>query len=189
MTSLLIEPSPLWPIAPRYSSRPFPPYRFTPGLNKHPTALPEGHSYGHDIANEIKTHMPISDWKKNDVYLYGIDLYHQGYLWESHEAWEALWHLTKKTDAEGQFLQGLIQNSAALLKIHLKQWAPARHLSHEAWERLCAVLDSAACIEPKNQFMGIDLEKLLQGMQSYYKSLWESKKAISNSPPLLILSL
>lgn len=184
----LTQPLPLWPEAPRYTKRTLPPYRFTPGLNKHPTALPEGHSYGHDIADEVKTHISIENWKQNEIYLYGIDLYHQGYLWESHEAWEALWHLTGKTDPEGQFLQGLIQNSAALLKVHLKQWAPARHLSHEAFERLCSVLESSTCAETKNIFMGLPLEKFLQDMQAYYKSLWKGEEAIGASPPLLKLS-
>ncbi len=184
----LTEPSPLWPAAPRYSSRPFPRYRFTPGLNKHPTGHPEGHSRGHDIAEEVKEHIPISEWRKNDVYLYGIDLYHQGYLWESHEAWEALWHLTGKTDPEGQFLQGLIQNSAALLKIHLQQWAPARHLSHEAWERLCTVLESAVCAASQNGFMGVDLKNFLQEMQRYYKPVWAMEDRIALPYPLLKLS-
>ena len=183
----LQEPSPLCPEALRYSQRAFPKYRFTPGLNKHPTAHPEGHSRGHDIADEIKTHMAPENWQQNDVYLFGVDLYHQGYLWESHEAWEALWHLTGKTDPEGQFLQGLIQNSAALLKVHLQQWAPARHLSHESWERLCMVLNSSVCAESKNKFMGLDLEKFIQEMQHHYHPLWDKGEGIQPPPPLFEL--
>ncbi len=180
----LTEPPPLWPDALRYSQRKFPSYRFVPGLNPHPTGNPAGHSYKQHL--EIKTHLSPDQWKSNDIYLFGIDLYHQGYLWESHEAWEALWHLTQKNDAEGQFLQGLIQNAAAQLKIHLQQWSAAKHLSHEAWERLCFVLGSGVCDE-KNYFMGIDVSKLAMTLQNYYGSLWTESHSPSEQAPKLLI--
>lgn len=170
------EPSPIWPEAPRLCpERPFPRYRFTPGLNPHPTSHPEGHS---------KEHVPPNQWQENRIFLFGIDLYHQGYLWESHEAWEALWHLTAKEDGEGQFLQGLIQNSAAQLKVHLKQWSAARQLSHEAWERICQVFSSGIC-DIKGRFMGIDVSRLAEEMQAHYGVLWRGRDEVKGSPPHL----
>ena len=42
----MIEPHPPDPAWPRYSTRPFPSYRFVPGKSPHPRRDPHGHSYG-----------------------------------------------------------------------------------------------------------------------------------------------
>jgi hypothetical protein len=169
----------IWPEAPRLCpQRPFPPYRFVPGLSPHPHQSPKGHSYGRP--DEKPSYLPPDRWRENELYLYGIDLYHQGYLWESHEAWEALWHLTGKEDAEGQFLQGLIQNAAALLKVHLKQWDGARHLSREAHRRLVFVVRSGA-----RSLMGVDVAGFTRSMESFYGPLWEGQERVASGPPRL----
>lgn len=175
------EPSPVWSNAPRHCpQRPFPPYRFTPGLNPHPRQNPKGHAYGR--AEEKPSCLPPERWQENEPYLFGVDLYHQGYLWESHEAWESLWHLTDKEGVEGQFLQGLIQNAAALLKVHLKQWEGARHLSKEAHRRL-----QFAAMHRPGRLMGVELVKLLCDVEAYYLPLWEGKDAVEGEPPALVL--
>lgn len=97
----------------RYSTTPFPPYRFLPGLNPHPYESPQGHSYG-------KPEPPVvplisENWSKNEAYLYGIDLYNHHYWWESHEAWEGLWK-ADSDETTRDFLQGLIKISAAFMK-------------------------------------------------------------------------
>ncbi len=161
------EPKPIWPEAPRYCpERPFPPYRFTPGFNPHPRQDPKGHAYGR--TEERPAYLPPERWQENKTYLFGVDLYHQGYLWESHEAWESLWHLTDKEGVEGQFLQGLIQNSAAQLKAHLQEYKGARHLNQEATRRFEFVIRSSPI------FMGLSLRTLLETMKG-------------NSPPRLEL--
>lgn len=181
MTALSAEPLPVWPDAPRFSKRPaFPPYRFTPGANAHPRQNPQGHAYGK--AEEKPAYLPPERWKENELYLYGVDLYHAGYLWESHEAWESLWHLTDKEGVEGQFLQGLIQNAAALLKAHLRQWDGARHLSREAHRRM-----QFAAMHRVSPFMGIDLVEFLRTMEAYFLPLWEGKEGTSPPPPRLDL--
>jgi uncharacterized protein len=178
---VLKEPNPVWHEAPRYGPvRPFPPYRFTPGLNPHPRQNPKGHSYGRP--EETAVWLSPDRFGENALYLFGIDLYHQGYLWESHEAWETLWHLTDKEDAEGQYLQGLIQNSAALLKVHLGQWEGGRHLSGEAHRRL-----QFAAMHRTSPFMGIDLVDLLRAMEAFYLPLWEGEERVEGYPPRLTL--
>jgi len=175
------EPWPVWSDAPRYApKRGFPPYRFTPGVTPHPRQNPQGHSYGKK--DEKPDYLPPERWRENEFYLFGVDLYHQGYLWESHEAWETLWHLTDKEGAEGQLLQGLIQNAAALLKVHLKEWTGARHLSREAVRRL-----QFAAMRRKGPFMGVDLAKLLRDCESFYRPLWEGHDRVSGRPPRLVL--
>lgn len=149
-------------------------------MNAHPRQNPQGHSYGH--SEEKPAYLPPERWRENELYLYGIDLYHQGYLWESHEAWETLWHLTDKEGVEGQFLQGLIQNAAALLKAHLKQWDGARHLSKEAHRRL-----QFAAMHHAGDFMGIPLAEFLRHLESFYLPLWEGRSETQGDAPRLDL--
>lgn len=179
---------PLWPEAPRHClTREFPKYRFVPGLNPHPRGHPAGHAY--EIPEEKVAYLPPEKWRDNDLYLFGVDLYHQGYLWESHEVWETLWHLTKKDDVEGQFLQGLIQNSAAQLKVHLRHWGGAKHLSEEAHRRfhfvqLSGKLDQDGC------FMGLSVSRLMKDIERYYGPVWTGKsEEVSGQPPRIILEL
>lgn len=177
------EIHPLWPEAPRLCpQRDFPPYRFTPGFNPHPRADPRGHAYGQKEG--IPAYLPPDRWRENEPYLFGIDLYHQGYLWESHELWESLWHLTEKEGPEGQFLQGLIQNSAAQLKLHIQEITGAARLSREALRRLKFVLDSGVC-DKEGRFMGIPISELLQAMVFHYRPLWEKKKKVLGDAPRL----
>ncbi len=121
---------PVWPAAPRFDpGLVLPPYRFLPGFNKRP---------GED-------HCELRGFRA------GVDLYHAGYLWEAHEAWEALW---KESDdaQERDFLQGLIQVSAALIKVHIEQWRGAGRLIARARERLAR----ATGLE------GVDVAELLE---------------------------
>ena len=104
-------PDPYWP---KYGKDPFPAYRFVPGRAPHPRRDPLGHSYG---TPEPKPPPPDPEkWKENALYLHGIDLYNYAYWWECHEALEALWHAAGHESPTGQFLQGIIQVSAANLK-------------------------------------------------------------------------
>jgi hypothetical protein len=163
--------------------RKLPAYRYIPGRNPHPRRSPEGHSFGKK--EEKPPYLPPDRWRENEVYLFGIELYENDYFWESHELWESLWHLTKKEDAEGQFLQGLIQNAAAQLKIVAEQWDGARHLSQEAYRRLCFTRDSIV----EKIFMGLDLPTLLKEMEKHYGLLWNGEEKISGMRPCLYVSL
>lgn len=65
--------------------------------------------------------------------LAGIELYNQGLYWESHEAWEAVWH-TKK-GREWAFYQAMIHVAAALLKINREQFVGAHSQLTRALQR------------------------------------------------------
>lgn len=126
-----LPPDPSWP---RYSTRPFPSYRFLPGRTPHPRRDPSGHSYG-----QPEPHPPAfaSDlWHQSESYLHGIDLYNYGYWWECHEIFEGLWHAMGHRTQEGQFLQALIQVAAANLKWLLGALGPAGTLSQSGLEKL-----------------------------------------------------
>lgn len=117
----------------RYSSIPFPAYRYIPGQSPHPTRDPEGHSHGkgHEAPPQFDAH----NWRDCEIYLYGIDLYNHGYWWEAHEALEACWVAAGRTTTEGLFLQGLIQISVACLKQHQGFHEVAKRMGQEGLEK------------------------------------------------------
>lgn len=104
----------------RYApGRPFPPYAFLPGRDPHPVRDPAGHSFGRE--GGAPAYAPPERWQLGADYLHGVDLYNHAYFWEAHEAWEGLWHASKRDALQAEFLQGLIQCSAACLKISMEQ--------------------------------------------------------------------
>ena len=141
------ELRPIWPDAPRYGpDLPFPPYRFVSGLHPHPVRDPEGHSYGQAGKEDL---LP------DDAFRRGIDLYHAGYLWEAHEAWEGVWKASDDPVAR-DFYQGLIQLAASLIKRHVGEERGARGLAQAARERLTRVAAR------HREYMGLDIDALLE---------------------------
>ena len=142
------EPQAPFPDWPRYApERPLPPYRYVPGLNPHPVSDPRGHSHGHRPATQDP---PAPEaWASCADYRYAVDLHNFAYWWEAHEAWEGIWQHLDKAGEQGQFLQGLIQTSAGLLKSHLGSREGTRILLTEGLLRLRG-LDYP-------RYMGVDL--------------------------------
>lgn len=134
---------------PRLSSRAFPSYRFIPGLNAHPHRDPAGHSFGHVL--EVCLPLTEDNWRTHEFYLYGIDLYNRAYWWESHEAWETAWQALDKSSMIGQYLQGLIQISAAFIKWVSDQREGCQKLFELGLTRL-VLIESQQPV-----FLGIDL--------------------------------
>ena len=98
----------------RYTTRPFPRYRYIPGRSPHPVRDPDGHSFGHGPA-PLEA-FAAEDWPSCVEYLYGIDLFNNRYWWEAHESLEQCWVAAGRTTETGLFLQGLIQIAVACLK-------------------------------------------------------------------------
>lgn len=115
---------------------PLPPYRYVPGLGPHPFRSAAGHLYTDGRAPAEQPWDPAQPWRTDRRWLRGIDLYNQRYLWEAHEAWEALWHHAPRGSAEASLLQGLIQAAAGLLKRHMGEPAAAERLLVQATRRL-----------------------------------------------------
>jgi hypothetical protein len=154
----LVEPGPPDAAWPRYSSRPFPAYRFVPGLHPHPRRDPKGHSFG--VKEEAPPALPPERWRENQAYLYGVDLYNYAYWWECHEVLEALWHLTGREGTGAAFLQGLIQVAAANLRRHLGSSEGARRLAKEAVARLGSV--------GERSYMGLELEPFIRAVNDQH---------------------
>ena len=149
----------------RYSARPFPSYRYVPGLQPHPRRDPAGHSYERHPA--LGRHAPWDpeEWRTLDDWLYGVDLFNAFYFWEAHEAWEGLWATAERDSARALLLQGLIQIAAALLKTHMRVFAGAQILSNQGLDKLRRAADMQA------QLMGLDVAHVVQQFTTYWVPL------------------
>jgi len=142
--------TPVWKDAPRVGpDRPFPSYAFLPNRGMpHPIRDQDGHSHG--VEEEVVS-LPPERWREDEAYLRGIDLYHAGYLWEAHEAWEGIWKASTD-DAQRAYLRALIQIAAALIQARLDNPRGVAKLLERAAEGLDRV-KTARC-------MGVDTATL-----------------------------
>ena len=148
---------------PRYSARPFPAYRFVPGLHPHPRRDRDGHSYQPNLNPTPRTAWTVENWRQLTDWLYGVDLFNAFYFWEAHEAWEGLW-LVAEPDA-ALMLQGVIQIAAALLKTHMRVLDGARILSAHGLEKLRHVANA------RPMMMGLDLGDLIAQCTRFFDPL------------------
>ncbi len=141
----------------RYSSRPFPAYRFIPGQTPHPTRDPEGHSYNQEPDPLIS--FDPDKWHSCEEYLYGIDLFNHGYWWEAHEALEAVWVAAGRRTNTGLFVQGLIQVAVAHLKKFLGFDEVATRMSQAGLKKMM----------PVNQdYLGIEIAVFRTAVTAYF---------------------
>jgi hypothetical protein len=162
----------------RYAPRRnLPLYAFLPGRDPHPTRDARGHSFGVE-ATRVEYVAP-DRWRENEEYLFGVDLYNHGYLWEAHEAWETLWHRSKHDPEQADLLQGLIQCSAASLKIPMEQPAGLKKLSDAGTGRLESVAQRAG-----PHYMGLDLWDFILEFRAFAASEPES----ADERPRIVLS-
>ncbi len=150
---------------PRYSTAPFPSYRFIPGKSPHPTAHPDGHSYRPAGTPEPHVDLPRpEDWAASDTYLLATDLYNHGYWWEAHETWEALWQVSDKGGVQGRFLQGLIQLAACHLKWHMGHLDGVARLRESSLKYLRAAQSDGSA----GEYMGLEVTNLCTAVEIYY---------------------
>lgn len=157
--------------------RGFPAYAYLPGRDPHPVRDPAGHSHGQP--EPAAEYLPAERWRENAEYLYGVDLYNHGFLWEAHEAWESLWHLAKRRDeVQALLLQGLIQCAAACLKIPMDQPAGLEKLCAAGTEKLERVARASG-----DGYMGLDVRDFVARMRAFAAS---SPDSIEGRPSLAL---
>lgn len=142
---------------PRYSDRLLPAYRFVPGQTPHPTRDPAGHSYG--IAAEELASFDSAKWATCPQYLYGVDLFNHEYWWEAHEVWEIVWRAAGRQSAAGLFVQGLIQISAARLKLHQGFERAARRLAGKGLAKVSRM---------QGTYLGIDVAEFRVNVENLF---------------------
>lgn len=108
---------------PRLTSIPLPVARFVPG------AQTSGPRPGHAAAHSPGWAAAPSRWRESLDYLYGVDLFNDGFFWEAHESLETVWKQlgggchggesgaeTAEVAAARGVVRGVIQVSAAAVK-------------------------------------------------------------------------
>jgi predicted metal-dependent hydrolase len=148
---------------------PLPSYVFVPGgPYPHPTSDPAGHSY-----NRPREHPAAPDpdnWRDSRAFLRGVDLFNHGFYWESHEAWEGLWHACGRRGVVADFIKGLIQLAAAGVK-H-REGVPEGMATHalraaELWRETARSLPAG-----QERFLGLRIEGLIDLADAAARDGW-----------------
>jgi hypothetical protein len=87
--------------------------------------------------------------------LRGINLFNDGYYWESHEAWEGLWHAHGRRGPTADLLKALIKLAAAGVKV--REGQPAGVTTHA---RRAALLIVAVAEAVGPGHLGLNLTEL-----------------------------
>ncbi len=138
---------------------PLPPYTFVPGRTPHPHSDPRGHSFGKPVP-PVEPLDP-ANWQACLTYLHGIDLFHAGYYWEAHEAWERLWLACGRHGWLADLLKALIQLAAAGVKAYEGRSVGVTTHARRAAELFRSVAERQQ--QPRALCMGLDLLALAQG--------------------------
>ena len=142
-------------------------YRYVPGLHPHPLRHPAGHSYEPAAHGRRLPAWDPTNWRGLVDWLSGVDQFNAFYFWEAHETWEGLWAAIPRHCGPARVLQGLIQVTAALLKIHLGSLSAATTLARRGVDTLV----EAAARSPR--FMGLDLPQASHDFHRYFRPLAE----------------
>lgn len=118
-----------------------PPWSFVPGHRPHPRRHPEGHSYG---APEPVVSPPIR--RSDPAIARGEALFDQGYYWEAHEVFEAVWIAAGRKGPAADVARSIVQLAAAGVKLRQGVTAGASRLAISARDRLAAVASERAIV-------------------------------------------
>jgi uncharacterized protein len=94
-----------------------------------------------------------ADWEANEPYRYGAALCLNGFFWEAHEVWEAVWMACPANSRERRLLRTLIQLANAGLKLRMGRANAAARLLAEAEE----LLGDCEAAGRDRSFMGVDV--------------------------------
>lgn len=101
--------------------------------------------------------VPIAgdDWRGSPLYRRGWQLFDAGYYWETHEAWEFLWHAHDRRGPIADLLKALIKLAAAGVKVREGQPRGVTTHAGRARDLIDAVRQSAG-----PSLLGLDLDAL-----------------------------
>ena len=109
----------------------------------------------------------VAAWQGDAAYRYGARLYVEGFFWEAHEVWEAVWKVSSQNGVERLLLRGLIQLANAALKLRTGRGHAALRLLLEA----DALLGETAAAARSEVAMGVGLAPLRTAVQELAASL------------------
>jgi len=134
--------------------RAFPPYSFIGRGHgfPHPRNEPGGHA--RDLPEPEAEPLDLEAPHQCVEHLWGIDLFHHGYYWEAHEAWESVWFACGRRGDAAELLRGLILLAAAGVKARQGRPSGVRRLALGARRRFETLLAT------RRRAGGLDLEHL-----------------------------
>jgi len=124
---------------------PLPPHAHVPGRNAR-------HEEGHwdDVRATAEPGMSAEALAASPAFVSGMVFFENGFFWEAHEVWEAVWMACPPNSAEHRFVQALIQLANAELKLAMGK--------PKAATRLCGIASghlSEAARGGRNQVLGV----------------------------------
>jgi len=132
-----------------------PAYRHRPGQTPRPAESPAD-----AIAARAPAEFDPDQWQANVAYTYGFVLFENGFYWEAHEVWEAVWQSCQPNSRERQLLQALIQLANAELKRCLTQPVAAARLLAMADAHLAEAMDHRVSPGESERVIGVDIGAL-----------------------------
>lgn len=127
------------------TSVPLPPHAHVPGRNAR-------HAEGRwdDVRATAEPGMDAGALAASPAFAAGMDFFENGFFWEAHEVWEAVWMACPPNSAEHRFVQALIQLANAELKLAMDR--------PKAAQRLCGIAAthlSEAARGGRDQVLGV----------------------------------
>lgn len=152
-----------------------PPYAFLPGYKPHPKSDPNGHSYNLPEKKSSKLN-PYSPFECEN-YLYGIDLFNNGFYWEAHEEWEGVWNVHNKEGTQADFLKALIKICATGVKLRVSHFDGAKTHSITAKK----MFDEIKEYTNEDFYAGLDLNLLTKFCMDIYNNTEKFKVDAKNN--------
>lgn len=131
--------------------RSLPAEAYIPGRTRRPT----------ESAAACGPRLTAQTWRTQREYLWGFDLWHNGFPWEAHEAWEGLWRALDRSSPEALILQALIKLAAADVKTRQGREASARAHTLRAIELMRQASQRAG--EPA--LLGVDFQAFIDAIE------------------------
>ena len=92
---------------------------------------------------------------------HSLNLYNQGYYWESHVYFEALWNAHKRSGSVADFLKAMIKLGAAGVKLQIDQAENAKVHILRAHELFTSVMKAEG-----THFLDFDLSEIIRNLDS-----------------------
>src|SRR5829696_7029163 len=146
---------------------PLPARAHVPGSGSAPDRAPL------EAAKRLVRKPAVAAWQGDAAYRYGARLYVEGFFWEAHEVWEAVWKVSSQNGVERLLLRGLIQLANAALKLTMGRGNAALRLLIEA----DALLGDTAAAAGSEVAMGVGLAPLRTAVQELAASLGAGAEA------------
>ena len=129
----------------RFPALTLPPRPYLPGQTERPDE-----AIFEPLKEGLSPAMTPEEMAQSAAFLGGKEAFAQGYFWEAHELWEAVWMVLPPASAERHLLQGLIQLANGGLKARMGRENAAR--------RIAALADTAlreAFLQRQERLMGL----------------------------------